>query len=246
MPLMSRGSFDNVRATASGPAVDEYGLTGPQPLSVLREVTRVLQPVPVRLEISPDPCGLTLTGLCLSAGARVMLRRVADPDLPLRILCWSWDLGGRPPEVGPSVDADPMLWSVPLGSDGVRRLTGRGLPIVPPRVVVGGLVVRVILWQSERGADAHEVAAETREALRHSRLATMLALLPADGRTTTMGAVAVREAADELGREIAPVLRALCTDYLDFFAGCYPVQAGAGEPETITAYASEIALRADG
>jgi len=240
MPLLSRGSFDQFEAVAGGPTADEFGLTSPQPLSVLREVTRALQPVPLKFTSSARMHRVTLSQLRLCAGARVMLRRIVDPQASLHVLCWSWDLSARPVLVGPAPDADAATWTVPLrGAE--RRLDEGDLELVPPRKVAGGQVLRVILWQSDRGAAPGEVTDEVRAAIRHSRLATALAGL-ASAEVTVMSAVAVREAAGELGREIAPVLRALCSDYVDFFEGFYPV-TGSTDADHVCGFQSELSLR---
>ncbi|MGD9483091.1 hypothetical protein WDH52_07480 [Streptomyces sp. TRM70308] len=242
MPLISRSAFDHFEATAAGPAADDYGLTGRQPFTVLREVTRALQPVPLRFARAERPRGVTLTGLRLAPDSSVLLRRVSDPDTPLHVLSWSWDLSGDPPLVGPAAGADPARWTVPW--DGAQRRLDPAAPLVlvPPRRVVGCQSVRVILWQSHRGADPGTVTEEVVAALRHSKLAATLATLASDAETTMMTAVGVREAAGELGREVAPVLRALCSDYVDFFEGFFPVTDGADRTERFTGYHSELTL----
>jgi hypothetical protein len=242
VPLLSRGAFERFEATPSGPAADEYGLTGRQPFAVLREVTRELQPVPLKLAGTAEERPVLLGELKLTMGSRVMLRRIADPGTPLHILGWSWDLSGDPPLVAPGPDADLSRWRAPL-TDGERRLVDGPLELVPPRRVVGCQSVRIILWQSDQGADPAAVTAEVRAALRHSRLACLLDTLAAGAPTTTMTAVCVREAAGELGREIAPVLRALCSDYVDFFEGFYPVVDDTVRFDHFAGFHSELSLR---
>ncbi|MFI7099002.1 hypothetical protein ACIBK8_06560 [Streptomyces sp. NPDC050161] len=242
MPLLSRGGFDQFEATASGPAADEYGLSGPQPFTVLREVTRALQPVPLTFAAATEERGVQLTRLKLTPGSRVMLRSVTDPAAPLHILCWSWDLSGDAPLVTPGADADLSRWTAPL--HGSERLLADGpLELVPPRKVVGCRSVRVILWQSGRVADPATVTGEVREALRHSKLTSVLTALAPGAPTTMMTAVGVREAAGELGREIAPVLRALCGDYVDFFEGFYPVAHDSVRSDHVSGFHSELSLR---
>lgn len=242
MPLLSRGGFDEFMATASGPAADEYGLTGAQPVTVLREITRELQPVPLAFAAATEERGVVVTDLRLAMGSRVMLRRVADADAPLHVLCWSWDLSGDGIQVNPLPGADLAHWALPLrGTE--RRLEKAPLELVPPRRVVGCQSVRVILWQSGRGADPATVTGEIREALRHSKLASVLTTLGSGAPTTMMTAVGVREAAGELGRDIAPVLRALCSDYVDFFEGFHPATDGAVRTDHISGFQSELSLR---
>jgi hypothetical protein len=238
MPLLSRGSFDRFEATATGPAADDYGLTKPQPFTVLREITRALQPVGLTFE-SAERRAVTLSGLRVTAGADVLLRRVAEDDTPLHVLSWSWDLSGEPVLVRPAPNA-ALEWTVPL-SGTERRLGDRALELVPARRVVGCQSVRVILWQSDRGASAELVTEEVRAAIRHSRLASALAPL-ASSQATVMSAVGVRDAATELGREIAPVLRALCSDYVDLFEGFYPATE-TGRADHLTGFHSELTLR---
>lgn len=241
MPLLSRGAFDRFEATAAGPAADEYGLTGPQPFTVLREVTRALQPVPLTFASAAEPRAVTLTAVRVTPDSRVMLRRIADPDAQLYVLGWSWDLSGEPPHVAPDVaDPDPARWSLPL--HGADRVLADPLELAPARPTVGCRAVRVILWQSDKGAEPAAVTAEVGEALRHSRLASVLEMLGAGAPTTMMTAVGVREAAGELGREIAPVLRALCSDYVDFFEGFFPPAAPVDAD--LSSFGGELSVRA--
>jgi hypothetical protein len=145
----------------------------------------------------------------------------------------------------PDTDADVSQWTIGL-SEETRRLGEVELPLVPPRPVVGIMAVRTILWQSDKGADPVTVTGDIREAFRHTRLSSVLDALDASP-ATMMTAVNVREAAGELGREIAPLLRALCTDYVDFFEGFYPAIADATgrmiATERLTGYHSQLLVR---
>jgi hypothetical protein len=233
VPLISHGSFDTFTGVTDGPARTEAGVEGPQPFAVLREVTRALQPLPVTFVTTPDPVAAGITGLSLTGGARAMLRGLLDPGADLHVLAWVWDLSGAPPVVLPGEDA--KRWRLSL-RDGVRTAADGPLPLWTGRPVVGGLVTRILLWQNGSGPVAGEVA----EAMRHTRLASTLAAVGGTGRTTITSAVMIREAAGALGGELAPVLRALCADYLDLFEGHFP--AGAEPGGTFTGYHSRIGV----
>jgi hypothetical protein len=229
MPLITHGSFDAFQAVASGAAATNYSLTEPLPLSTLREITRAVQPVPLSFVRSDGPVTVTIDSLILEPGSRSMVRRVLDADADLRVLAWCWDLSGDPPMVWPAADTtdgDAAAETGRLDLVDMRRVLRRPLPLWR-RPVVGGLTVRVIVWQGEHP----DLAAEIAEAMRHSALAAALDAIGPPARTTVTSAMTVRGAAGGLGTDIAPVLRALCPDYIDFFEGFLP--AGTGPTETV-------------
>ncbi|NUT97092.1 MAG: hypothetical protein HOY78_34230 [Saccharothrix sp.] len=240
MPLISSGSYDSFSAIASGPTATEYGLDDVQSFAVLREVTRPLQPVPLTFAATPHPCGLDLAGVRIGARCRVMMRAIEDPAAPLHVLAWWWDLGGGGPHVVGARDAEEeKRWTLELDAGGNRVAAGP-IPLVPPRTLSGGVALRVILWQTP--VPASEVTAAVGEAMRHTKLNGVLDLL--GGGSTTMHTVGlVREAAAALGGEIAPVLRGLCTDYLDFFEGLYPTAALSDTEWTAEGYDSDLRVR---
>lgn len=242
MPLISRGSLDHFTAVAKDSAAHDEGLTGPHRFCVFREVTRALQPVPVEFCRSDTPRQLQLTDARLDPGSRVMLRHVADADRPVYVLGWWWDFAGGGPVVVPS-EIDSSNWALSLETGGVRHLPKPLVLAEPGREIVAGLVVRVILWQGEPGTDPRRVTAETVEAMRHSTLAGMLGLLGSTADTSVATVIAVRQAAAALGSEIAPVLRALCTDYIDFFEGFYPATDQVRDAEADEGYQSSVTVR---
>jgi hypothetical protein len=97
VPLISSDAYDRFSATAGGPAATEYGLDTVPPFAVLREVTRPLQPVPLTFAATGAPVGLDLADVHLSRRCRAMMRRTADPELPMHLLAWWWGPRRRSP-----------------------------------------------------------------------------------------------------------------------------------------------------
>ncbi|GIE99535.1 hypothetical protein [Paractinoplanes rishiriensis] len=183
-----------------------------------------MQPVPVSFPASGDPVEVAIDELTLEPDSRCMVRRVLDPEADVQVLAWCWDLSGRPPVVRPDDPHGGGAWRLALA--GPSRTTKAPLPLWHAPVV-GGLVVRVIVWEGRHP----DLAAEIAEAMRHSALTAALAAVAPPAPTTVMSAMAVRGAAAALGTDIAPVLRALCPDYLDFFEAYLPATAAPGEQQ---------------
>jgi hypothetical protein len=243
VPLISSGAYDQFSATANGPAAVEYGLDTVQPFAVLREVTRPLQPVPLNFAVTSTPVGLDLADVHLSRQCRVMMRRITDPGLPLHVLAWWWDLGGGGPHVvGARDGAGEERWSLEVDAKGTRSSIA-DLQLVPPRELVGGVALRVILWQTTPVIPAAQVTEEVEEAMRHTKLTGVLDLLRGLSGTSMHTVSLVREAAAALGGEIAPVLRGLCTDYLDFYEGLYPVAALTQDEWVVSGFHSGLRIR---
>jgi hypothetical protein len=243
VPLISSGAYDRFSAIAGGPAADEYGLDSVQPFAVLREVTRPLQPVPLTFARTATPAGLDLADVRLERQCRVMMRRTTESELPMHVLAWWWDLGGGGPHVvGARDEAEEKQWSLELDADGTRYCHA-DLPIVPPRELVAGAAVRVVLWQTTPAVPAAQVTEEVEEAMRHTKLNGVLDLLRGLPGTSMHTVGLVREAAAALGGEIAPVLRGLCTDYLDFYEGLFPVAAFAQDEWAVDGFHSGLRIR---
>ncbi|MER7004845.1 hypothetical protein ABT297_17625 [Dactylosporangium sp. NPDC000555] len=238
MPLFSQGSFDAFRAVANGPASTQFGATGERSFAALRELTRQVQPVPVTFVRSAAPVRLELAALNLPASSHGMLRRVLDPAANIHVLAWCWDLSGRAPVVLPNADsAEAKRWRLDL-TDG-RRSLGESLVLWSDQPVVAGLCVRVIVWEGEHARVPEEIG----EAMRHSRLTAVLTGLPDPARTTITSAIMAREAAAGLGTDIAPVLRALCPDYVDLFEGFFPATSAPADAEEISHRGDDAELR---
>lgn len=222
MPLISHGSLTAFSAIASGAAATDAGLTGVLPCAVLREAARAYQPVPLAFAPSPSPLRLELTELGLAPPVRAMMPRLSDRDAPLHVLAWYWDLSGQSPTVVPVGEIDAKRWQLDLDHAGGRVLAERALTIHPTSTVVGGLAVRILLWQAGPELAPSALVAAISDALHHARLADTLATVAASTRRTVTAVSMVAEAAAALGPEVAPTLRLLCPDYLDFFEGFFP------------------------
>lgn len=202
--------------------------------------------MPLSFAVTAAPVGLGLADVHLTRQCRVMMRRIADPELPLHVLAWWWDLGGGVPQVvGARDGSEEQRWSLKVDANGTRSSVA-DLQLVPPRELVGGVALRVILWQTTPAVAAAKVTEEVEEAMRHTKLNGVLDLLRGLSGTSMHTVSLVREAAAALGGEIAPVLRGLCTDYLDFYEGLYPVAALTQDEWLVPGFHSRLRIRRTG
>ncbi len=244
MPLISHGSLASFSAVASGAAADA-GLAGVLPCAVLREAARSYQPVPLEFAPSQSPLRLAITSLSLAAPVRAMLPRLPERDAPLHVLVWYWDLSGRSPAVVPAGEVDAKRWQLDLDGTGGRFLAEQALTMLPTSTVVGGLAVRVLLWQAGPDLTPVALAGAISDAMRHARLTDTLATVAGSGSRTVTAVSMVAEAAAALGPEVAPTLRLLCPDYLDFFEGFFPAAGLVGGVQAFHGYHSGLSLSWD-
>jgi hypothetical protein len=120
---------------------------------------------------------------------------------------------------------------------------GEGVILFPQRRVSAGIAVRIHIFESDK-ADRRfgEVLGEVVKAVEEAKLTNLLKLLA----LATGGAVAtltlVEEAAVELSKVIAAILKANSDDYVDFFEGYFPVSSPWGDGKRYAGHGSEIEL----
>jgi len=207
-----------------------------------REVTRAFQPVNLEYQVSAERRGLALKSLTLRKGFEGFLQKLFHRTNKVYIVAWCWDLSGSPIQVYPEANADPSSYVIPLQVGQAYQFIGRGLLLFPARAVVGGLAVRIMLYESDKNSvNVGKIMSFVADTIYTSELQLLLTLLKANPTPIVLELIA--QAAKTLAGTIGRILQNEGDDYVDFFAGYYP----ASEPwtpgeETIAGTASEITL----
>jgi hypothetical protein len=243
MALIKRGDFNEFRGSIVDPS-DGRHMFNIQPLSVLQEAYRESRGGQVHLDLSSGPRGLSLKTLTLDPGFDSFIAKVFSPKHHLYLMMWTYDLSGAPAEFypGPGVSSDQCL--IPLKSGDARRFLGTGILLRPARPVVGGLAVRMQVWESDAelrrfGAVMKNVA----ENVQASTLNKTLLLLAATTGVTLATLTAVKEASLELAKLIGGIMEKNSDDFVDFYEGYYPASEPWEPPdEQHAGYASQIVL----
>lgn len=246
MPLKVNSSIDSLSvkpivpsfATESTSAVAELNT-----LALAREASREVQPLALELQTSPEPRGLGLKSIRLDQGFEGFMQRIFNPRNELYVVALSWDFSGAPPVQHPTHADDPTTLIINAKVGQTRTFPGAGLPLFPARKVVGGLVTRIMLWESDQDIRRFGTTmAQVADAIQSSELTTALKALAGTNPTTaTIDLVAT--VALKLTKVIGEILKNNSDDYVDYYEGFYP----SGEPWTLgdepaKAYASGIEL----
>jgi hypothetical protein len=245
MALIQRGSFDSFSAmVVASERAKRPALAGLRTFRGIREATRAVQPAPIEFEVSTTPRGLALKSLKLTQGFEGILDDLFNPTNEIYFLAWAWDLSGAPVVDYPGATGSPDRCIIPLQVGQVRQFLGAGIALFPARKVTAGLALRIMIWESDRGArDFGKTLSEVANTIKASKLNNLLSLVSLATGATTATIALIKDAAIELAYALGKILQANSDDYVDFYEGYYPAADPwtAGE-EVHQGNASEIAL----
>lgn len=225
MSFIHQGNFGALSAGVA-PHRQRPGLDSLTHIHQVVEATRAIQPVSLQFRTSKDRRGLALRALELKQGFEGILGDLFDAQNEVYFVSWAWDLSGEGPFLHPADGTSPGDFCLGMTGGGVRQLLGAGALLFPSRRVTAGIAVRIMLWESDRGAkhlgDTITSVSSTIAASKLSNLLQMLAL----GTAVTSATVAlIAQAAAELSAAIGTVLTASSDDCVDFYEGYYPAEA---------------------
>lgn len=207
---------------------------GVQDLATIGEMQHVARDVPAiqTFDESEQPRGLALKSLTLHGDFRSFIERLFDSKSNVYYLAWCWDLSGQPINVfpGKTSSAEDVMFGLRPGES--QRFMGAGSLLFPQRVISGGLVVRLQVWQSDAEVRRFgETLASVCNEIRSSKLNSLLTLIGTLAGVATAQVVLIEQAALELGAVIGTILKANGDDFVDLYEGYFPVseQWAAGE-----------------
>lgn len=239
MALIQQGSFEDVSATiqketlpqsvlgalgdrafeASGGALWNF-----KTLRMLRQVTRVAQPSPLTFTTSDTPRGLALKSIRLTEGFDGFMSDVFNEENEVFFLAWAWDYSGKSVQIYPEHASKPQEVIIPLVRNKTREFSfGRGIPLFPARHVVGGLAMRIQIWESDQGVrDFGKTMVEVTNTIQASELNSLLNLISLAAGVPIATVKLIEEASLQLAEVIGAILQANSNDYVDLFSGFYP------------------------
>jgi hypothetical protein len=193
---------------------------------------------------SSEPRGLTMRALQLERDFQPFLSRVFRRTSDVYFVAWAWDLSGDPPALYPASGAGPEQCLIPLRGGERREFMGEGALLFPERVVTSGIALRLQLWESRsRSRHVGEAMGEIADAVRDSKLSSLLAAMSAVTGVTTAALGVVEAAATELVGVIGEILERRRDHYVDYYEGYFPASSPwRPAQETYTGTGSRIVL----
>jgi hypothetical protein len=172
---------------------------------------------------SPEARGIALKSIKLTKGFEGILGNLFNLTNEVYFLAWAFDLSGQPLHFYPGQDIEPDSFIIPMKVGNVREFLGSGINLFPKRKVVGGIVLRIQIWESDKKVRSFgKVLKETADAIKKSELTHLLSaaslITGVSGATISL----VTKASLELAGVIGTILKANSDDYVDFYEGYYP------------------------
>lgn len=223
MALIKSGSINDFAVSAIKTKIIDHPFSFDiQTFSELKELSRNIEPSSFQLVTSSEKRGLCLKSIKLLKGFNGFIGNVFSSKNNIYFIAWAWDLSGQPIIQYPGENATIDNVIIPLTVGRLREFIGEGINLFPKRETVGGLAIRIQLWESDKDIrNFGTVMKDTADAIKKSPLSNLLsaiALTGISGATITL----IKDASIELASIIGTILGSNGDDYVDFFEGYYP------------------------
>ena len=224
MALIKTGSMSQFAVAARQPLISQKTfLKGINTFSSLYEVSREIPADTFEFVTSSDQRGVALKSIRLSRGFEGFLQRLLNKTNEVYFIAWAFDLSGMPVNLYPGNNLSYQDVIIPIKSGKLREFIGQGINLFPKRQVVGGITIRIQLWESDQEIRTFGKAmADTADAIQKSKLNNLLSLISMATGVTGATITLIKEASIELTKVIGTILQANGNDYVDFFEGYYP------------------------
>jgi len=224
--LIKHGSIEDisVEPVESMSAIRRERFGDIKSFGILEHVAPLVSFSEYQYPTSSGPRGLALKRLRLNRQAQKFFKRQFNLKSNIYVLSWAWDLSGEAVFVYPTIipGATPAL--VRMKGDGTQTFLGSGELLFPARPVVGGLQLRLQVWQSAKGLRTfgkamHDVATKIDQSELNQYLRPLSMAIP-----HTLMAKAAEELAVKLVAVIGEALSRYGDEMVNLFAGYYPAR----------------------
>lgn len=224
MPLIRQGYFDDLTVRLQPRKVKPTWFDSIQNYGASREVQRDTEPTKLDFPTSGEPRGLALQSLKLLDGFEGFLKNLFNTQNEIFFLSWAFDLSGAAPTLHPETGVAPENVMFRITKNQAQTFLGKGALLFPPRPITSGLVVRIQVWEDDKGVrDFGATLDSVISTIHKSKLAETLKLLALAGGPSTATLALVESAAEELGAAVADVLKHNSDDMVDLYEGFFPV-----------------------
>ncbi len=241
MAIIQKGSFGDIPVTfkedAIAPMANADSLRQLNKVSLVQQASRSIQSQTLAIPKSSNKRGLALKSITLKKDFEGFIEKLFKDfndrfENNIYFVAWLWDLSGEPPVLYPSPDLitgnfDPQkcIFSVNVSQE--RTFGGVGINLLDQKEIVGGINVRMQIWESDRKtSDFGKTMTEVANTVKNSQLSLDLISLAvgfATGGVTTAPINLIAKGSAELASAVGRILQAKSDDYVDFFEGYYPL-----------------------
>ena len=238
MAIIQHGSFGDIPVTFKEDAIAKMAnaasLRRLDKVSLVQQAIRSIQPETLVIPESIDRRGLALKSITLKKDFEGFIEKLFkdfNNQNDIYFVAWVWDLSGEPPVLFPSPDSignfDPQKCIFPVKVSEERTFGGVGINLLGKRKIVGGINVRMQIWESDRRtSDFGKAMTAVANTVKNSQFSLDLISLAvgfATGGVTTAPINLIAKASADLASAVGGILQAQSDDYVDFFEGYYPI-----------------------
>lgn len=223
MALIKEGLINNFSVEkASALPMGPPSLSDVKTFAELAEVARKTPQDAFRLMESKETRGVGIKSIQLTESFEGFIGNVFNPTNDLYFVALAYDLSGEPVFQYPGKDVDPQSVRIPIKVGKVREFIGEGIDLFPKRNVVGGIALRIQIWESDQSTrDFGKVMGDIADRVAGSQLTNVLSLISLATGVSGATIELVEKASVELMKVIGGILQANSDDFVDFFEGYY-------------------------
>ncbi len=226
MALIQTGSITDFSVQADERLLHEQPIF--KSFSRVNEFYHAAKTIPADLfkyKQSVEPRGIALKSIKLTKGFEGFLANLFKSTNEIYFLAWAWDLSGNPIEFYPGVvdKNSSKNFIIELKEGEQRSFMGAGVNLFPQRIVLGGIALRIQIWESDKDHRTFgQILSKTAEKIKKSELTNLLSTISLATGVSGATVNLVTKASCELADVIGTILEANSDDHVDFYEGYFP------------------------